>query len=107
MNATFQVNEGSSAYLTVSLFDKLDAPAIPGTLTYSVFDLESSSELRASTALTPAAVVEIALTPADTAIVDTARAFERRRVTVVASYGPEDALRTQFDFLVRNLTRVS
>lgn len=96
-----QVNEGSTAYLTVAFADKTGAPAVPASVNYRIDDITNNRVIRAVTALSPAASIEITLTPADNAI--SGAAAETHRVTVTASYGASDALNSQYDYQVVNL----
>lgn len=105
--ASAQVKERSTAYLTVTFFDKTKQPETPASVSYSVHCMTTNTVVRGSTSLSAASAVEITLTPADTTIINPSNAFERKRVTVEATYGAADAVRDQFDFLVVNLSRVS
>lgn len=99
------VNEGSTAYLTVTLKDKGGALAAPATLTYSLHCLTTGAVLRNEAALLPASQVEITLTPADNAIQVPANLYETRLVTVKAGYGAADALQEQYEYRVKNLAK--
>lgn len=97
-----QVNENSTAYLTVAFADKTGAPAVPSAATYRIDDVTNNRAIRATTSLTPAASIEITLAPTDNAIVGTAS--ETHRVTVTAQYGGAgDAVNSEYDYQVVNL----
>lgn len=100
---TTTVNELSSSWLSVSFFDRLGAAAAPSSITCRIDCTTTGTAIRASTAVTPAATVEIAITPTENRIINTANATERRRVTVIAVYGGADQLTEQIDYDVRNL----
>jgi len=100
------VNEGSTAYLTVTLLDKDGAQAAPSALSYQIDDVTTGTTVRSATALAAAAQVEITLAPTDNAIQTATNKRERRRVTVQASYGAGDALNAEYDYIVRNLSGV-
>lgn len=102
-----QVNEKSTAYLTVSFKDKAGAPAAPASVTYRVDDATGNTAVRASTALGAAASIEITLTKEDNAIVNAANRFETRVVTVIAVYGASDELRDEYRYQIRNLDYAS
>lgn len=102
-----QVNERSTAVITASFFDADGEPAIPSSLVYSVWCMTTGEQLRAETSLTPVAVAEITLDATDTAIQDATNSFERRRVTVSATYGAGDELHQDIEIVVRNLHRVA
>lgn len=102
-----QVNEESTAYLRATFLDKNGVQATPASLTYSIYCLTNGIEIRASAGLTPAGQVEIMLDTEDNRIVDELHDYETRRVTIEAVYGERDAQRSQYDYVVRNLSRVT
>ena len=88
--------------MRIDFVDRNGAPAVPTTATYSITDVDTGAEIRAATALTtPSASVELVITPAETAIHTQGRAFERRLVRVVATYGADDVLVTEYVLLIR------
>jgi len=101
------VNERSTAYLSLTFLDKAQSPAEPLTVTFRIDDVASGAEVRGDTSITPAESVEITLTPADNVILNPNLAQEMRRVTVVGTYGVDDAVRSQFVYQVRNLSGVA
>ncbi len=100
------VNEGTTAYLSVSFLDKLGAPVAPSSVAWRIDCLTTGTAVLASTPATPGTVVELVITPAHNAILGS-RPFERRRVTVEAGYGAGDGIKSQFDYLVRNLSAIT
>lgn len=105
--ATNQVNESSTAYLTVTFLDKDGAAAAPTAATYQIHDVLSGSQMRAATAITPvAAQVMLTLTPTDNRLLETGQAGEQaRRVTVAAVYGDDDGVTAEFVYTVKNLVK--
>lgn len=101
------VNEGSTAYLSVSFSDKAGAPAQPDAVSYRIDCVTTGQVVLAETPLAPAASVEIVLTPTYNAILAAGNRVERKRVTVVASYGAADAVNDAYDYHVRNLAAVA
>jgi len=101
------VPEQTTAYLTVTFLDKNGAAAAPTSVTYRIDCLRSGTVVLADTPLTPAASIEIVITPAQNAIQQAANSNEHKRVTVKATYGAADAVNDQYDYLVRNLSGVS
>jgi hypothetical protein len=103
-----EVTEGTTAYLTVTFYDKNGVPSSPSSLSYRIDDVtgETPTVVRADTAIGAADSVEITLTPADNAILAAANAEERRLVTVTATYGADDALQADYEYRVRNLRMV-
>jgi len=100
------INERSTAYLTVRFYAKDGSLAAPTAVVYSIHDLTNGQEVRAETALVAGAEIEITLTTADTAIINDNNQFERRLVIVEATYGVDDAVRSQYEFQVYNLKKV-
>lgn len=98
-----EVNEQSTAYLTVEFRDKAGDLQAPSSARYRVDCPAPSSELRAWTALGAASSVEIELNAEDNTMVNGNRPYELRRVTVEATYGADDKLVAEFDYRVRNL----
>lgn len=104
---TQQVNERSTAYLAVSFLDKVGGQAAPTSVTYRIDDVASGAQVLGETSVTAGASIEIKLSPVDNAILNANLATELKRVTVVATYGANDAVRSQYVYEVRNLGGVS
>ncbi len=100
------VNEESTSYLTVDFKDKADALEAPASVSYRIDCLTSGQEIQGDTSITPLASVEIEIDPALNAIQDANNAREWRRVTVTATYGPNDQINDQFDFYLRNMSGI-
>jgi hypothetical protein len=100
------VNEGSTAYLTVTFLDKDGNAEAPTSVTWEVHDVPGGEELQGATAIAAASEIEITLPPAVNAILDDDKEWEQRRVTVKASYGASDAVNSTFDYRVLNLSAV-
>ena len=107
MTVVATVPEKTTAYLTVSFFDKAGAPAVPSSVTYRIDCVTTNAQILADTPLTPAASIEITLTPAQNAILNQANAKESKRVTVKASYGASDGLNDEYVYVVKNLAGVT
>ena len=102
-----RVNEGSTAYLTVSFLDKNGTASAPSSVSYRIDCLTSGAAIKGDTSVTAGASVEITLSAADNALQSQTRARERRRVTVTGTYGASDAVRDQYDYDVVNLRAVT
>ena len=98
-----QVNERSTAYLTVTFKDKAGAAQQPTAASYRIDDVATGAQIRADTPLTPGTSVEITLTPADNAVVSPRLEVEKHVVTVTGTYGEDDAVRAQYVYEVVNL----
>jgi hypothetical protein len=102
-----QVNESSTAYLTVTFFDKNNIMVAPVSATYKIHDVLSGSQILAATPISPIAEqVEITLTPTDNTMVNAHSSNEKRRVTVEAIYGQDDGVNAAFVYEVKNLVNV-
>lgn len=98
-----EVNQNSSAIVTVSLFDSSGNAIAPGGASYRIVDLRSGTVIRNTTALTPAFDMDIDLTPSDTAILVPRSTEELRRILVETTYGGVPALNEIYDYLVKNI----
>ena len=101
-----QIKQGSTAYLTYSPRDKNGDPDTPLSLTYRIDDLTSGTEILADTALTPGSSVEIVLPPSVNVTVGNKR-VQHRRVTVQATYGPDDGVNDEYEYQLINLGGVA
>lgn len=103
-----QVNEKSTAYLTVTFRNKAGVAEAPATATYRIDDVASGAQVREAEAITPAAAtMEVRLTPADNALLEAGNPAELRRVTVVGQYGQDDAVTSEYVYEVINLRGVA
>ena len=101
------INEGSTAYLTASFKDKDGTLDAPSAVSYRIDCLTNDQEVRDDTAADAGETVEITLTAADNAIIDSDRQTERRLVTVTATYGEDDALMEEYEYNLKNLRKNS
>ena len=95
-----RINEGTTAYLTFVPKDKNGVAQTPSACTWRAIDVESGQVLQADTSITPAASVEITLTPAINTLFNPQQAAETRRVTVIATYGTSDAAVGVYEYQV-------
>ena len=103
-----QVNEQSTAYLTVTFRNKAGVAEAPATAKYRIDDVASGSAVLGETAITPvAATVEVRLTPANNTLLVAGNPAELRRVTVIGEYGQDDAVTSEYLYEVVNLSGVS
>lgn len=100
------VNEGSTAYLTVTFLDKDGNQAAPTSITYRIDCLTTGTQVKGDTVVTPAAQVEITLGADDNAIQDQTNENEERLVTIEASYGASDGVKDSYRYILRNLKKV-
>jgi len=103
--ATNEVNEDSTAELTVTFLDAQGLPATPSSAALRIDCLTTGTAIQAETALSVASTVTITLGPSRTVIVNEKNAQERRLVTIRAVYGDDDAIVEQFEYFVKNLSK--
>lgn len=101
------VNEESSAFLTVSFYDKNDELTTPSSIQYRLDCLTNDQQIRDWTAFSPASVIEIGLNANDNSIIDQGNFEEIRLVTIEAYFGVSDKLTTTYQYLVKNLRKIT
>ena len=102
-----KVNEKSTAYLTVTFYDRDDQPAQPASATYEIHDLDTGTEIRTLEGLSPTdGVVDITLNKTDNSLVDDENAKEVRVVSIHAVYGADDELHDEYTYEVIGLDQV-
>lgn len=98
-----ELNEKSTAYITLEFLGDDGLPAVPNTLQYRIDDVHTGAAVKGITTLTPGISVELTLTPDDLTIINQMRQREVKRITVIAGYGVSDYLREELDVAVKNL----
>jgi len=102
-----RVNEQSTAYLAVTFLDREGAAQAPASISYRIDDQATRTQIRDDTPVTPpASSIEITLAPADNTIVSPINEVEAHEVTVTATYGVADAVRSVYVYQVANLRAV-
>ena len=101
------VNENSTAYLTLTFKDKNGNLATPQTIIYNIHCLTNGQEIKGDTNVTPASSVEITITPNENRIIDPNNKYERRLVTVTATYNANDEVTAEYEYKVLNLRYIS
>lgn len=100
----FKVNEKSTAYVTSSCYNADNQLEAPTSMTYRIDCLTTGQVVRAEVELGAIAVIQVVITPADTAILNVKNVQEHKRVTFSAYYGVNDRLNDTVDFVVKNLS---
>jgi len=101
-----RVNEQTSAYYTVSFYDKDGDLEAPASVTYSVTDKASGTVIRADTALVTGQTVLVHLDADDTKMLNEDAGFEVHVLTVIGTYGAKDKVTAAIEFQVDNLVGV-
>lgn len=108
MAAITSINEQSTGTLTVSCLNKSGQSSTPIALTWEAVDLTSGTVLQTATAVTvTGATIEIEIPAMVNRIINPARQYETRLVTVRAQYGENDFCNEVFAYTVKNLKAVS
>jgi len=101
------INEGTTGYLTITFRDKGGSDESPASASYRIDDVTTGGAIRIATSLAPAPTVEITLTPVDNRILNTKNSHETRRVTIVAIYGANDQVTSEYLYRINSLVGVS
>lgn len=102
------VNEKSTAYLTVSFKDKTGALATPVWASWQVHDPEDNSVLLIETSISSlSSSVELTLTSAINTFINPTHAEEVRRVTIKSSGTSSSVANSEYDYNIVNLTYLS
>ena len=101
------INENSTGYATATFLNKDGGAVSPVSAVYQIDCITTGTAIRASTPLTPAPAIEITLDANDTAIIDDCNQYEKRLVTVTATYGLGDTINETYTYLVKNLKFVT
>ena len=101
-------DEGTSAFITVTFYDKEGNPEDPAAVTYEVHDEDTDTELVAAAALSPVSgVVEIDLSGDAVAMHDDTKQKETHVVTIKATHAGGQGLNAEFRFRVHNIVQVT
>lgn len=100
------VNEETTSYLEVDFHDKSGELQAPATVSYRIDCLTTGEPVKGDTSITAAGSVEIEIEANENAIRDPSNAREWKRVTVTATFGPNDRINDQFNYWVRNLSAI-
>ena len=101
------VNEGTTSYLSANFKNKLGVDQEPTEVYYRIDDIASGTVIRAATSIDPASTVEIEVTSTDNRILNQSQSSENRRITVVASYGDDDKVTSEYVYRVQSLSGVT
>ncbi len=101
------VKEGCSAWLQVTLLDKLGELAVPTSVRYRIDCLTVATQIKDWTAATAASTQEIFLSANDHVIIGPKNKQETLRVTVEATYASSaDRITSEFDYVLTALSAI-
>ena len=107
---TAYVPESSAMTVRARFFNETGSLVTPSTARYLIRDTSNDRLVRDWTALTPASIVDIAVTASDNEIYDSgrrARRYEKRVVTVQADAGTAIQRTDEIEYWVRNLAGIT
>lgn len=97
------VREKNTSLLPISFYDEDGAPVTPTSATYQIDD-ESGAVITAETAFTPG---DLLISANENRIVTGTKQSERRKVTIKWTYGTGKSGAEEYEYIVKNLTKVS
>lgn len=106
LNKPEEVNEESTAFLTLNFKDKDGQPEQPAEIKYWIHDLFSGEEVRGETTVQPANSVEITLSVSDNTLINDTNKREGRLVTIEATYGANEKQTGQFHYNIKPLAHI-
>jgi len=98
-----KINEGSTAFLTISFYNKLGVLAVPTSATYRIDDVATSTAIKATTPLVGGSSVELTISPTENRILSQANEYETREVTIIADFGAGEQMTSSMRYRVTNL----
>lgn len=103
----FEVNEDSTAILTLTFKDETGALIAPTTASYRIDDVPTKTEIRDWTSITPlASSVDITISQIENAILKQTHQYEIRLVSVIFTYATGKQGTGDFVYNVVNLDRI-
>ena len=99
------VNEGSTAYMRMSFYDKNGDLATPNTITYTLFDLSTKQVInnRSDSTISPDTTIEIELTPNDNVMINSLNIQETACVLITATYDSGKVMKELISYHKYNL----
>lgn len=103
-----RVKEGTTAVVTVNLYDDEGILANPSTLEYRIDCVESREQIRDWTSVpSPSSPDEVTLTPEDNACMMPERDIEKHEITFRATYDGGTEVTSRYVYEVANLRFLS
>jgi hypothetical protein len=102
------VNEKSTYVVSVCLKDTAGQVVVPTSVVYRIDDVSTGNPVKADTTITPVThIFDITVAATENAIVTTAKSLEKKRMTVTATYNTTEKATAEFEWYVRNLTKIT
>jgi hypothetical protein len=107
-NRVRDYNEGDGFIHTAGFYDDDWADSSPATARYRIDCLTTKREVRDWTEITsPTQSVDIVITPADNAIINTRNKVERKEITVQSNYGTDTQKSEVMQWDVKNILGIT
>jgi hypothetical protein len=108
-NTYAEVSEETTSVLSIAFFAEDDTAVIPTAVSYSIIDAASSTSIVALTSLTGpfSTTLDIEITAAQNAILNTLHTFEMRVVTIEFDYSGSKHSNNEYRYMVKNLSGIS
>ena len=104
MAALSEVNENTSAFMTIVPKDTAGDAVTPTSMSYRIDCETTGTAIKAETSLTPGTSVAVTVTPTENRIITAANVEEIRVMTVECVYSSgTDEIQEQFRWRVKNL----
>jgi hypothetical protein len=102
------VNEKTIMIVTIAFTDENGDAVTPDSGTYQIYDEDTLTAIKASSALTSlSSSIDILIDSAENKIVTTTKQFETHIMLVEYIYGTTKTAQTEYRFAVRNMTNVA
>lgn len=103
-----EVNDRSTAVITVGLKDENGNAVTPSAATYRIDDVDSGTQILDDTAFPSlASQVDLEITDAQNALLDETKPYESRKITVKFDYGSGKKGTAQYIYRIKNLSGVT
>ena len=101
------VNQNTTYLVTVTVKDTSGVLVVPNSVTYRIDDTKTGTAVKADTVITPAgAIFDISIDASANVCLGTG-AYEKRLLTVSATYNLSSKVTAAHMFLVRNISKSS
>jgi len=101
-----EIYEQTTAILTLTFTDATGASIIPDAITYSLYDKFSGTVRTSGTIATPAASVELELTPTNNQILNATNRYEIATIEVYFTYGTREG-KNEYSYKILNMAKVT
>jgi len=99
-----EVNEGDTPDILISFYNNSEELTAPTTASWLLMDVDTGTELIASTDISPiASSVVVSIPATGTTILNDSRKFEKRKMIVNATFGAGRKKFGEYIFQVKNL----